>query len=234
MSTSPAGPSNFDLSMEGPPPPTAPDVETSGDQRVSDEIERWRAGAETRTLGSLIELFGEKAFAVMFVFLLGVPALPLPTAGATHVLEVIAALLALQLIVGRDDVWLPERWKRIELDGPKQKRFVNGLVKMIRWLERFTRPRLRRLFDHRVSNSVFGLLVLLLSVGAFVAPPFTGLDTLPALGAVILSLAVLMEDFALVFAGLAIGVAGVALEFVLGRAALSGVQQLFSVVWPPG
>jgi hypothetical protein len=220
--------------MEGPASAPAPGGAASSDERVSEGIERWRAGAQPKTLGSLIELFGEKAFAMMFVFLLGVPALPLPTAGATHVLEVIAVLLALQLIVGRDEVWLPERWKRIELDGSKQKRFVNGLLKMIRWLERFTRPRMRRAFEHRVSNSIFGLLVLLLSVGAFVAPPFSGLDTLPALGAVMLSLAVLMEDFALVLAAVAIGVAGVALEFVLGKAAISGVKQLFSVIWPPG
>jgi hypothetical protein len=220
--------------MESPPPRPASSAAAPKDERVSDEIERWRAGTGPKTLGSLIELFGEKAFAVMFVFLLGLPALPLPTAGATHVLEVIAVLLSLQLIIGRDEVWLPERWKRIEFDGPKQKRFVNGLVKMIRWLERFTRPRLRWAFDHRVSNAVFGLAVLLLSIGAFVAPPFSGLDTLPALGGVLLSLAVLMEDFALVIAALVVGVAGVTLEFVLGKAALSGVQQLFSVVFPGG
>lgn len=220
--------------MEGTPARSRSTAAAPANERVSDEIERWRAGTGPKTLGSLIELFGQKAFAVMFVLLLGVPALPLPTAGATHVLEVIAVLLSLQLIIGRDEVWLPERWKRIEFDGPKRKKFVNGLVRMIRWLERFTRPRLRWAFAHRVSNALFGLAVLLLSIGAFVAPPFSGLDTLPALGGVLLSLAVLMEDFALVIAALVIGVAGVALEFVLGKAALSGAAQLFSVIWPPG
>ena len=33
------------------------------------------------------------------------------------------------------------------------------------------------MFNHRLSNVVFGLLVLLLSIAAFVAPPFSGLDT---------------------------------------------------------
>jgi hypothetical protein len=36
------------------------------------------------------------------------------------------------------------------------------------------------------------------SVGAFFAPPFTGLDTLPALGVVLLSLGVLLKDFLVV------------------------------------
>jgi hypothetical protein len=43
------------------------------------------------------------------VLLLGVPALPLPTGGATHVFEIIAVLLALELIVGREEIWLPRR-----------------------------------------------------------------------------------------------------------------------------
>jgi hypothetical protein len=203
----------------------------STSDRISDRIEGWARGDGPKTLGSLIELFEEKSFAVIFVILLGVPALPLPTGGATHVFEVIAVLLSLQLMAGRDQVWLPRRWRQMELAGSKQQRFLNGLLKLIRWLERFSRPRLSSLFEHRLSNFLFGLLVMLLSIGAFVAPPFSGLDTLPALGAVLLSLAVLLEDFAVVVAGLILGVAGVVLEVVLGRAAFNGAKQLFSVIF---
>jgi hypothetical protein len=60
-------------------------------------------------------------------------------------------------------------------------------MKTIRWLERFSRPRATYLFDHRLSNLVFGVLVLAGSLAAFLAPPFTGLDTLPSLGVVLLS-----------------------------------------------
>ena len=198
--------------------------------KVSDQIEGWLRADEPKTLGSLTELFEEKAFAIIFVLLLGVPALPLPTGGATHVFEVIAMLLSLQLIIGRDVVWLPQRWCRLKLEGPKQQRFLTALLKMIRWLERFSRPRLRWVFDRRVTNSLFGVVVLLFSVAAFVAPPFSGLDTLPALGAVIVSLGVLLEDFAVVLAGIVIGAAGAFLEAVLGKAAFKGVKSLFSVV----
>jgi hypothetical protein len=100
-------------------------------------------------------------------------------------------------------------------------------MKMIRRLERFSRPRLRFLFDHRLSNIVFGLLVVGGTVGAFVAPPFTGLDTLPSLGVVLLSLGVLLEDFIVVIVGVAVGVGGVIVEVVLGKAAISGIGKLF-------
>jgi hypothetical protein len=193
---------------------------------VSDELERWLHSEGGKTLASLIEVFEEKSFAILFVVLLGVPALPLPTGGATHVFEIIAVLLAAQLIAGRDTIWLPQRWRDLELAGERQQKFIAGLMRLIRRLERISRPRLRFLFDHRLSNIVFGVLVIAGSLGAFLAPPFTGLDTLPALGVVLLSLAVLLEDFALVVAALVVGCAGVVLEIVLGSAALHGLRHI--------
>ena len=195
---------------------------------VSDDLERFLNRDGETTLGGLIEVFGRKSFALLFVLLLGVPALPLPTGGATHVFEIIAILLALQLIAGREQIWLPRRWCKIELAGPRRERFIHGLLRVIRRLEGLSKPRARFLFDHRASNAIFGLFVAAGSLGAFLAAPFTGLDTLPALGVVLLSLGVLLEDIAVVVAGVVVGCVGVALEIFLGRAAVHGISSLFS------
>ena len=194
---------------------------------LSTEFERWLASDGEPTLGSFIAFFGSKSFALVFVVLLGVPALPLPTGGVTHLFEIVAALVALELIAGRDEIWLPERWLKLKLAGPSQQRFIRGLLRMIRGLERFSRPRFRFLFSHRLSNLVFGVLVVAGCVAAFFAPPFTGLDTLPALGVVLISLGVLLEDVVVVVVGLVAGVAGVALEIILGSAAIHGIRRLF-------
>ena len=197
-------------------------------EKVSHQIDGWLATDGEKTLGSLIDVFEEKSFALIFILLLGVPALPLPTGGATHVFEIIAILVAFQLVVGRNKIWLPARWCKVDLGtGGGRTRFLRTLTKAIRWIERFSRPRLRFLFDHRASNTVFGLLAIAGSLGAFLAPPFTGLDTLPALGVVLLSLGVLLEDFAVVVLAVIVGVAGVLLEIVLGKAAVGGVRSLF-------
>jgi hypothetical protein len=206
-----------------PPASSRPNGEP---RAISDELERWLKRDGEKTLGSLIDLFEDKSFAIVFVLLLGVPALPLPTGGATHVFEIIAVLLALELIAGRKEIWLPQRWRELELAGDRQQRFVATLMRTIRRLERLSRPRLRFLFDHRLSNIVFGLLVVAGSTGAFLAPPFTGLDTLPAMGVVLLSLGVLLEDFIVVIAALLVGIAGIALEIVLGSAAIHGIGEL--------
>jgi hypothetical protein len=195
--------------------------------RFGDEIERWLSSNADKTLGGLVDLFGQRGFAIMFVLLLGVPALPLPTGGATHVLEAVAMLLALQLIGNRDRIWLPRRWRSIDVAGSKQRRFIGALMKMVRRLERSSRPRLVFVFGHRLSNIVFGALVIGGSLGAFLAPPFSGLDTLPALGVVLLSLGVLLEDFAVVMVGVVVGAAGVVLEIVLGSVAVDVLGELF-------
>ena len=88
-------------------------------------------------------------------------------------------LVALELVLGRRCVWLPARWKRLALGTAARQKVLTALVRRIRWLERFSRPRAGWLFEHRVTRSVFGL-----TLSAFLAPPFSGLDTLPWLGVV--------------------------------------------------
>lgn len=196
------------------------------DAKLSDRIEQWLGDEQPQTLGNLVDVFGEGSFAIVFVLLMALPALPLPTGGATHVLELVTMLLALELIAGRRRVWLPQRWKRLELGGASRQKFVTMLLGRIRWLERFSRPRGRRLLAGRLSGIVFGLVVFALTLTAFLAPPFSGLDTLPSIGVVLLGLGVLMKDIALVVAGAVVGALGVVAVVVLGSVAVNGVKHL--------
>lgn len=194
--------------------------------KLSDQLEQWLTGEGEKTLGSLVHTFGEKSFAILLVLLLGVPALPLPTGGVTHLFELVAALIAVELIAGRHEVWLPRRWRALELAGPRQQRFIAGLMRLIRWLERHSRPRLRFLFHRRFSDIAFGVLAIAGTAGAFLAPPFSGLDTLPALGIVVLSLSVLLEDALIALVGTLLAATGIALELALGGAALHGISSI--------
>jgi hypothetical protein len=164
---------------------------------------------------------------VLFVLLLAIPALPLPTGGVTHVFEVIAMLLALELIAGRRRVWLPERWRQREIGAETRQRFAEKLLPRIRWIEGHSRARLGFLLGYRFSGVLYGLVTLTLVVTAFVAPPFTGLDTLPSLGVVLISLGVLLEDPVLGLIGLLVGAAGVFAVVFLGKEAIHLVRGVF-------
>jgi hypothetical protein len=206
--------------MTDDPPPGEP-------KPVSDELEEWLEGDEPKTLGRLIDVFGERSFAIVFALLMAVPALPLPTGGATHVLEVITALLALELIAGRREIWLPERWKRLDLGSPARRKIITSLFKRIRQLERISRPRGRWLFGHRLSGVVFGLVVLALTAAAFLAPPFSGLDTLPSLGVVLLAVGVLLTDYVVATVGLVVGALGIVAIIGFGSLIAKAVKGLF-------
>jgi hypothetical protein len=83
----------------------------------------------------------------------------------------------------------------------------------------------RRYFA-RPARTLFGALVFAFSLTAFVAPPFSGLDTLPALGVVIMSLGLLLADFVLVAAGTLIGCLGVAAVIGLGGLVVQVVRDV--------
>jgi hypothetical protein len=115
----------------------------------------------------------------------------------------------------------------MNLAGPRQQRLVAAQMRLIRRLERISRPRLGFLMRGRAAGSVHGLIVLAGTTAAFLAPPFTGLDTLPALGIVVLSIGFLLEDALIALGGLVILAAGVSVEILLGKAALDGIRSLF-------
>ena len=193
------------------------DVSTTPDPFSSD-LEEWLRDEDKKTIGRLVDRFGSRSFAILFIVLMAFPALPLPTGGVSHVLEIVTMLLALELVVGRTEVWVPNRWRRTELKGITGPRFSAALLRWIRRFERFSRPRFSHLLERRVTSVVFGGIVFVLALTAFLAPPFSGLDTLPAIGVVVVSLAVVLGDIVIAIVGIAIGALGIALVVSIGSA----------------
>ena len=186
--------------------------------KVSVELEEWFESDRKKTIRDLLDTFGPRSFAILFIVLMALPALPLPTGAVSHVLEILTMLLALELIIGRTEVWIPQRFHGRELKGLSSPKFRNALLKRIRWFEKFSRPRMAELLEKRLTGSVFGAAVFGFTLTAFLAPPFSGLDTLPSLGVVVLSLGVLLGDIVIAGIGLGIGAVGVAVVIGLGKA----------------
>jgi hypothetical protein len=196
-------------------------------ERFSDELERWLGSDEAKTLGHMNDAFGQKAFAVTILLLMFLPALPLPTGGVSHVFEVITVLLAVQMVLGRRTIWLPEKWQRRELGAATMEKAVPFIVRRIRQVERFSRPRATWLFEQHWIDRVLGLALIAFAVGAAIAPPFSGLDTLPALGAVLVALSIILQDVVVLALGVVVGTGGLALIFTIGAALARLVSGLF-------
>ncbi|HEV8459251.1 MAG TPA: exopolysaccharide biosynthesis protein [Gaiellaceae bacterium] len=184
----------------------------------SDELERWLESDGPKTLEALNAVFAERAFAVGILLMMLVPALPLPTGGVSHLLEVVAIVLAAEMVLGRRTVWVPARWKDRELGATITGKTLPFVMRRIRQVERFSRRRGSRLFGQRWFNRILGLVLIALALAAALAPPFSGLDTLPSLGAVVVALSILLEDLVVLVVGLVIGTGGIVLILTVGAA----------------
>lgn len=184
----------------------------------SDKLERWLGGDGPKTLGTMNEVFAEKSFAVAIMLLMAVPALPLPTGGVTHVFEAITVILAAQMVLGRTTIWLPARFARRDLGATTTDRAIPFVVRRVRQVERLSHPRGASLYAHRLSLRILGLLLMAVAIAAAVAPPFSGLDTLPALGAVGIALSIVLEDVVVLAVGIVIGTGGIILMVTVGAA----------------
>jgi len=190
----------------------------TAERDFSDELEDWLRGDAPKTVGALGTAFGERGFAVTILLLMFLPALPIPTGGITHVFELITIILAIQMVLGRRTIWLPRRFKDRELGKSITEKAVPFIGRRIRWFEKFSQPRLPGLFEQRWFIRILGLVIIVFTIGAAVAPPFSGLDTLPALGVVIICLSIILGDIAVLAVGALIGTGGVVLILTIGAA----------------
>jgi hypothetical protein len=193
----------------------------------SDEISAWLESDADKTLVGLDKVFGDRTFAILFMFMMATSALPIPTAGVTDVFAVITILFAFQMMFGRNSLWLPKRWRKMKLGKLFTKRLLPKLVKLLKWLEKFSSPRLTWVFKGRTSDAIIGLIVAILAASTITAPPFSGLDTLPALGIVVIAAGIILKDGVMAIVGLGIGIGGILIQLLLGKAVIELIQKVF-------
>lgn len=189
------------------------------EQPFSNKLEAWLKKPGKKTFGSLEDTFEEKSFGVAFLLLMSASALPIPTGGITNILELIAMILAIEMIAGRKQIWSPQSWRQRSLGENLEKKALPKFIRIVRWFEKYSRRRLAEPLENSWVKRLIGVIIFVFALAAFFSVPFSGLDTLPALGVVILSLALILGDAVLFIVGTLIGAIGVALVVSLGRAA---------------
>ena len=196
------------------------------DMAFSKRLDIWRKSKQPKTLATLIETFGDKSFAVIMFLFMAFPALPLPTAG--HLFEAITIIIAAGIVLGLKTIWVPQFLSsRIKLTRVVKSRAMDKLVAGVRWLELKAGPYGAGVFYAPLVKRMLGLVIIAFAVAAFLSPPFSGLDTLPSLGVVIICLSILLENIFLLITGLAVGTVGVLLSIFLGEAALKLAGRFF-------
>lgn len=188
------------------------------DKRLfSQKLRHWLDGSSNKTFESLNEAFAEKSFAVAILILMAVPALPIPTGGVTHVFEVIAIILAAQMLIGRKQIMQPKKFKNVRPGKTMERTAIPKLIDLISWFEKRFKPRHSSSFQMALVSRAIAVLLMIFIAFAFMAPPFSGLDTLPSLGAVIICLSIVLDNLFLTAIGLTVGLIGIAVVLELGK-----------------
>ncbi len=195
--------------------------------KFSRELEKWSKSKGKKTIGSIEKVFVEKSFAIAILFLMAIPALPIPTGGVTHLFELVVVLLSIEMIIGRKTIWLPEKLKNKELGKTINQKAIPFMVKKIRWFEKHSSHRLNGILINRDFNRIAGIVFLIFSLAAAFAPPFSGLDTLPSLGAVIVALSLILGDAVIFIFGTLIGIIGITLVTIFGEITITILKHIF-------
>jgi hypothetical protein len=141
------------------------------------------------------------------------------------VLEVVAMVLGVEMIAGRRTIWLPQRWRNRPLGAAATGKAIPRLAGWMRRVERISRPRATWIFRLGWVHRLLGLVLIVFALAATLAPPFTGLDTFPALGAVGVCLAIILDDALVLAIGLAVGTGGIVLIVTVGATLLHVVER---------
>lgn len=159
---------------------------------------------------------GDRAFgALMFVF--AAPnSLPVNAPGVSAILGMPVLFLAVQLMLGWREPWLPAFITRRRVTRQRFAQVMNHIVPWIRKAERLLKPRLIWLTDG-LAERLIGLLCALVALALILPIPFGNVPT--AIIICILSLALLEND------GLAalVGFAATAAATALGSGLLVGL-----------
>ncbi|MEO0888523.1 MAG: exopolysaccharide biosynthesis protein, partial [Cyanobacteria bacterium J06648_10] len=129
-------------------------------------------------------------------------ALPIPAPGYSTPFGIVMFLLAVQLIIGREQPWMPDKFRKKGFERQK----IQGLIgKGIPWLQKIelvARPRLTPVCTSRVGQMVLGVAIALMSISMMIPIPLT--NTLPAIGIFVTGFGLLDDDGAISLAGLTI------------------------------
>ncbi|NJN62031.1 MAG: exopolysaccharide biosynthesis protein [Coleofasciculaceae cyanobacterium RL_1_1] len=166
-------------------------------------------------LRDLFELAGERTFGFLFVLLSLPSALPLPAPGYSVPFGILLFVLAVQLLLGSKQPWLPEKWLNRDFDRATIQGFLTKGMPWLQRIEIFSRPRLTVICTSRIGHTVLGLTIVLLSISMMI--PIPGTNTVPAMGIFAIGFGLLDDDGFVASIGLTIGAIGLTLTSLILR-----------------
>lgn len=198
---------------------------------LSKKLEDWVKTDYNPTLIEFDREFSEEGMALLILILIAPSALPVPTGGITHIFQILVVIVAIQILLARKTLWIPKKMHKIKLDGKFKTLVMPKLIKFIKKIEPAKSE-----FQFKTSNigrleMASSILIILLTVSAFLAPPFSMLDTLPSIAVIFICLSLMSKAKKHFFIGILIGMVGLTLQIFFSSAVISIVKKIGELIF---
>lgn len=202
-------------------------VPTSKPRKLSEELAELRlsAGERAITLREVIYTLGGRAY-MLLVLLLALPFItPIPLPGLSTPFGLAIALIALRLSLGQRP-WLSMKLQRKELPAGFISKLFGVAERVLRFLEKFLRPRLTFLTDTPLLVQMHAVLMLLAALALLLPLPIPFTNSFPAWTILLLAAGLLERDGGFILTGYVVFAAGVLYFVFLGEATAALVHEL--------
>lgn len=175
-----------------------------------DSLARLGDEQDAVSVGRIRETVGDRSFGPFLLVPALVEVSPVGSIpGVPTILAAVIILFAVQILVGRDHLWLPGFIERRELNGGKLAAGMRKVLPVARWADRIVRPRLRWL-TRRPWSSVAALACVALAATTPLLEVVPFASTVPMAGVALIGLALLTRDGVVLMLAAALSLAGLA------------------------
>lgn len=199
-----------------PPPP-----------KLSVELARLRDQAAERavTLREVIYTLQGRAY-LLLVLLLALPFItPIPLPGLSTPFGLAILLIAARLSLGQKP-WLSMKLQRKELPAGFLRKLFAVAERVLRFLEKFLRPRLTFVTDTPLLAQLHAVLMLVAALALLLPLPIPFTNSFPAWTILLLAAGLLERDGLFILAGYLVFIAGVFYFIFLGEATATLLHEL--------
>ena len=143
------------------------------------------------TIGELTNAVGDKGFGVLLMLLALPSALPIPAPGYSIPFGVAMAIIAVQIFIGRQSIWLPKRIMAFRVHPRLANKMLKSGAAFLRRMETLIKPRLRWMHS-RAGHSALAIIICIMAILMMI--PIPGTNTLPAMAIFIIGVSMSEED----------------------------------------
>lgn len=184
---------------------------------VLEELAEAHSGRDI-TVRAISSAMADRSFATFLVITSLMNMLPFPP-GSTLILGIPIIIVAMQMVVGRETVWLPQFFLKRTLKHETFSKVTTKIIPNLRKIEKWIRPRKWPFATNKRAERIVGLFAVILGVAVFLPVPLG--NWLPALACAFCGLALSERDGVWLAFGVFLGLLSIAIIFgVLATASI--------------